>query len=191
MALQIVSFSPHQMKMSQQQILHVYQAAFAAPPYFAGDEDCASFLESSTRHIERDGFRCVIAQESADGRMLGFAYGYSSQAGQWWHDLMANVMSREMVETWLNGAFELVTLAVEPSAQGKGIGSKLHDTLLSILPHHAAILSTRQSETNALHLYRKRGWISLIQDFFFPSGNDPWLVMGLDLSHRKFLAENA
>lgn len=186
MALQVVSFSPQQAKMHHQQILSVYQAAFAAPPYCAGDEDIASFSESLLRHIERDGFRCVVAQESADGRMLGFAYGYSSQAGQWWHDMVANVMSHEMIETWLDGAFELVTLAVEPSVQGKGIGDKLHDVLLSVLPHHAAVLSTRQVETNALRLYRKKGWEALLRDFFFPSGNEPWLVMGLDLSRHQF-----
>jgi len=186
MALQIVSFSPQQVRMTHKQILHLYRAAFAAPPYFAGDEDVASFSETLLRHTERDGFRCVIAQENADGRMLGFVYGYSSQAGQWWHDMVANAMSHEMIETWLNGAFELVTLAVEPSAQGQGIGGRLHDALLSVLPHHAAVLSTRQVETNALHLYRKRGWETLLQNFFFPSGNDPWLVMGLDLSRHQF-----
>jgi hypothetical protein len=32
-----------------------------------------------------------------------------------------------------------------------------------------------------MQLYRKRGWQPLIQDFYFPGGIAPMVVMGLDL----------
>jgi GNAT superfamily N-acetyltransferase len=89
------------------------------------------------------------------------------------------------METWIDEAFELVEFAVLPAYHGKGIGGKLHDFALDGLPHRRAVLSTVQSETNALQLYRKRGWRILLDNFYFPSVAKPYLIMGLDLLEFK------
>lgn len=81
--------------------------------------------------------------------------------------------------------FEVVELAVSPAYQGLGLGGGLHDRLLAGLLHHTAVLSTIQFETNALLFYRKRGWVTLLHDFFFPGSKNPYLIMGLDLRRRN------
>lgn len=184
MTLQILVLSQQELTEVRGQILAVYQATFAEPPYFEKEEDVARFAESLTRHAQRAGFRCCIAEDSATGQLLGFAYGYTSQTGQWWHDTVARALSQETIAAWLNGAFEFVELAVIPQMQGQGIGSRLHDALLADLPHRTAVLSTYQAEIPALHLYRRKGWLTLLQDYFFPGDDRRMVIMGLDPSKR-------
>jgi len=64
-------------------------------------------------------------------------------------------------------SFQLFEIAVTPKAQGQGIGSLLHDHLLSGVRHEKAALSTLQAETVAQRLYHKRGWVILREHFFF------------------------
>ena len=82
---------------------------------------------------------------------------------------------------WLEGAFELAELAVRPPLQGRGIGGRLHDHLLADRPHRTAVLSTLQEETRALHLYRSRGWRTLLEHFSFSGVGRVYRIMGLDL----------
>lgn len=185
MALQIRTLSSQELTAVRDQILAVYLAAFAEPPYFEKEEDVARFAESLTRHTQREGFRCCIAEDSATGQVLGFTYGYTSQAGQWWYDRVAQALSQETIAAWLNGAFEFVELAVIPSMQGQRIGGKLHDALLAGLPHRTAVLSTYQAEIAALRLYRRKGWITLLQDYFFPGSDRRMVIMGLDLGQQS------
>lgn len=184
MTLQIRTLSLQELTAVRGQILAVYQAAFAEPPYFEKEEDAARFAASLTRHAQRAGFRCCVAEDSVTGQVLGFAYGYTSQAGQWWYDRVAQVLDQKIIAAWLDGAFEFVELAVIPSMQGHGIGGRLHDALLADLPHRTAILSTYQAEIAALRLYRRKGWITLLQDYFFPGSDRRMVIMGLDLGQR-------
>jgi ribosomal protein S18 acetylase RimI-like enzyme len=90
-------------------------------------------------------------------------------------------MSPDQIKRWLSDYFEFVELAVHPDVQGQGTGGQLHDRLLAGLPHATAALSTRQAETRALALYRRRGWVTLLENFHFPGNLDRWLIMGKDL----------
>jgi ribosomal protein S18 acetylase RimI-like enzyme len=184
MTVQILTLSSQELTAVRDQILAVYQAAFAEPPYFETEEDVARFAESFTRHAQRAGFRCCVAEDNATGQVLGFAYGYTSQAGQWWYDRVAAALDQKTIAAWLNGAFEFVELAVIPSMQGQGIGGRLHDALLADLPHRTAVLSTYQVEIAALRLYHRKGWLILLQDYFFPGSDRRMVIMGFDLAKR-------
>ncbi len=184
MAIEFLYLAPEQVESVREQILSVYAAAFAIPPYHEDEESVERFGHTLRQHVRRQDFRCCIARESTDGSVLGFGYGYTSRPGQWWHNNVARALSRRDVTTWLDGAFEIVDLAVLPAAQGHGIGGRLHDELLEGLPHHSAVLSTHQSETVAMQLYRKRGWVPLLRDFFFPGSSYLMTIMRLDLSKR-------
>ncbi len=165
------------------QLQKVYLAAFSLPPYREGETDVVRFRESFTRHSQRGGFRCVVASDAQHG-VVGFGYGYTSRRRQWWRDVVEEALGKENADRWLSDAFELTELAVLPSMQGRGIGGRIHDQLLRGLPHRTAVLSTYPAETSALKLYRKRGWVTLIWDFYFPGAPRPILVMGLDLKER-------
>jgi ribosomal protein S18 acetylase RimI-like enzyme len=87
------------------------------------------------RHLEREGFR-FVAEHDEDGRLAGLAYGYRGEAGQWWHDLVAEAMDEQARAHWLApGHFELVELAVRPDLHRRGIGGRLHDALLEVSTH--------------------------------------------------------
>lgn len=146
----------------------VYNSAFG--------EDSTLFLDMYERHVGREGFRLVVARDA--DRIVGFAYGYQGSAGQWWHDMVRAAMTPEMAWEWMDGSFEVVELAVRQGRQGQGIGGALHDVLLQGVPNRTAVLSTQQRQSNALHLYRKRDWQVLLDNFLFPGGNQPWLIMG-------------
>jgi ribosomal protein S18 acetylase RimI-like enzyme len=165
------------------EVADVYGAAFAAPPYSRTDADVANFAATFRRHGQRREFR-MLGARAPGGPLLGFSYGYTAEPNQWWYDVVARALSREARAYWLRDAFELVELAVDPAAQGQGLGGRLHDDLLRGLPHHTAVLSTAQAETAGQRLYRKRGWEVLLPHFVFPGGSMPFLIMGLDLSRR-------
>ena len=165
------------------QMADVYADAFAQAPYFESLGDLLVFSGRLPFHARWQGFKCVIARSETDhDRIIGFGYGVASQLDTWWHDQVAVKMSRDMADEWLSDCFEFVELAVYPAYQGLGIGGKLHNALLSGVRQRTAVLSTPQVETNALYLYRKRGWIPLLENFNFPGFDMNYCIMGLQLN---------
>jgi len=127
------------------------------------------------RHVERDGFR-LVAEEDEGGRLAGMAYGYRGEPGQWWHDRVKAVMNGDQREQWLApGHFELVELAVRPDLRRRGLGGRLHDTLIE--GEHRAVLSTQVNNEAALALYRGRGWEVVVPEIDFGTG-ELYCVMG-------------
>ena len=166
------------------QIVEIYRSAFTVPPYNDDLGDVLTFSGRLPYHARWKGFHCVAAvdQEGEALPVVGFAYGFSSHPDTWWRMLVSEKMSQPMIQEWLSDCFEFVELAVTPAFQGHQIGGKLHDALLAGVKHRTAVLSTLQEETNALHLYRKRGWVNLLENFTFPGIHKPYLIMGLRLN---------
>jgi GNAT superfamily N-acetyltransferase len=176
---------PDEVETVRAGILDVFSAAFAGPPYHEGLPDTARFNATLTRHSRYTGFCCYIAEEGVGGRVVGFTYGYAALPGGWWYDLVAAALPPAGVARWMSDAFEFVELAVHPAAQGQGIGARLHDTLLADLPYRTALLSTYQGETAARQLYRRRGWVPLLEDFYYPGSTVPMAILGLKLPVRR------
>jgi GNAT superfamily N-acetyltransferase len=181
------AITPADLESGRGGILDVFAAAFDGPPYHEGPADTARFNESLTRHASRTGFRCYIAEEGAGGRVAGFTYGYASLPGGWWYDIVAAALDPVAVDKWMCDAFEFVELAVHPAAQGQGLGGRLHDALLAGVPYWTALLSTYQGETAARQLYRRRGWVPLLEHFYYADGTVPMAILGLQLPVRPAL----
>ncbi|MGH3359817.1 MAG: GNAT family N-acetyltransferase [Nocardioidaceae bacterium] len=153
----------------------IYAAAFGAPGYDEDEAAVRRFREDSLpRHAERDGFRCAVAEDAES--VVGFAYGYTGERGQWWSDHVAEHAPQGVVEEWLGGHFEFVELAVQPAAQGGGIGAALAERLVRGLPHDRALLTTYRDDRPAPRLYRRLGW-RLLATAVTPDGD----LYGLDL----------
>ncbi len=158
-------------------IVNCYRAAFTAPGYDETEADVLRFATSQLPgHLHRDGFRLTAALEGDAVR--GFGYGYTGRRGQYWSDLVAAAVPEEIAAAWVGGHFELVELAVDPAYQGRGLGGRLLDTLLSDLPHQRALLGTYPDERPSVRLYRSRGWRRLAT---IDRSSDLW---GLDLAGR-------
>jgi GNAT superfamily N-acetyltransferase len=167
-----------QVEILQTQIVAVYQDAFPYKP----EIEVADFIQSLPVHMNRADFRFIGAFDGDQGQLVGFAYGYTSQPGQWWYEQVKAALPVQIAAEWLDNSFQFAEIAVSPSFQGQGIGGRLYDDLLKGLWHHKAILSTLQAETVAHRLYRNRGWVVLRENLFFPEVNRPYQIMGLEIA---------
>jgi ribosomal protein S18 acetylase RimI-like enzyme len=127
------------------------------------------------RHLTYDGLRAVVAL--TDEGLIGFAYGYDGQPGQWWHDSVADGLDDAQRKKWLNRAFELAELHVLPAWQGKGIGRQLLQ-IVGDVDRSTMVLSAIDDETPARHLYRSMGFTDLLTGFTFPGSSEAYAVMG-------------
>ncbi len=71
---------------------------------FGEVEGRVPFSEVFAEHLDREGFRAVVVRHP-DGRLVGYAYGYTSRPGQWWHEQVAAHLDAEARCRWLGGCF--------------------------------------------------------------------------------------
>jgi len=135
-----------------QELWTVYDAVF-------GDEVDLDSWRTRTwdLHVVRDGFRLARARD--DERLVGFAYGFTGEHGQWWTDRASRVLAPEVAAEWLGGHFDLVSLGVLAGWRGRGLGRGLLRRLTRDLPHERWTLSTSaDADDPARHLYAAEGW---------------------------------
>lgn len=125
---------------------------------FGDFSDCDEWRQAVwDRHSVRDGFRLVRAYDG--DALVGFAYGYTGQHGQWWTDNAQRVLGPEVARTWLGGHFELVSIGVLASARRRAISRSLMRVLLEDLPHDRWLLMTSSdADDPAGRLYASEGW---------------------------------
>lgn len=152
----------------------VYGDAFAEPPYSDLDRGREVRARIRDTHRHRKGFRFLIAE--SEGAVLGMAYGYRGEDGQWWHDAVARWLGPRKSAEWLSDAYEVVEVAVAPSAQGRGIGAALVTALLEGRPERTAVLSTR-TDSRAHELYHRLGF-EYLAEMTFTAGGWPFYIMG-------------
>jgi ribosomal protein S18 acetylase RimI-like enzyme len=124
------------------------------------------------RHSARAGFRVALARTG--GRLVGFGYGYTGERGQWWTDTAATVLPPEVASDWLGGHFELVSIGVDETRRGIGIGRRLLSALTDGLDRPRWMLMTSSDPDDpARRLYRSTGWAVI-----GPGFTDDQVVMG-------------
>ncbi|NLG09000.1 MAG: GNAT family N-acetyltransferase [Deinococcales bacterium] len=121
----------------------------------------------------------VLAAEGPSGELLGFLYGYDLERGHWWPEQIAPALERAGLGDWLDDAFELAELEVDPPAQRQGIGSRLLRTLEGLTAHRHTLLSTTADPADrAKVLYRRHGFVDLLPGFRYGGVGDPAVIMG-------------
>ncbi len=159
-------------------LLATYEAAMLPPPGQIPGRHM--IMERHTAHPE---FRAFVALRSRD--VVGFAYGFRGEGGQWWHDVvrgrLAETGGGQHARRWLDDAWEVAELHVHPAAQGRGLGRGLITALCADRPERTVVLSTLDAETPARNLYRSLGLTDLLTGFRFPGGGPAYAVMGAEL----------
>ncbi len=164
------------------EIICVYKAAFEPPPWNKIlPDDIDAFASMLRRHLDRPGFNAVAARNGRTGTLIGFAYGYVSSQGQFFHDSVQKTLRKRFLSHWLSDCFELVEVAVIPEYQSLGIGGRLHDSLMLGLQCPRAILSTQSDAVPAMRMYLRKGWKILVDEFDFPGEPKPYVLMGWQL----------
>jgi ribosomal protein S18 acetylase RimI-like enzyme len=172
--------SPEEAARVAGDVVEVYRAAFAAPPYSEGEEEVAAFAGRLPVDAARADFKLVLVLDAGD--IAGFAYGYTGRRGGRLVDLVYERAPLDIARQWAGGHWELVDLAVHPDAQGRGLGGALHDALLDGLPHDRALLMTHREDSAGRRLYLRRGW-QVLMDVL----DREYSLLGLDLAARKRL----
>ena len=116
--------------------------------------------------------------------LLGFGYGYTSGAGQWWHDQVRAALRRDSRRSWLSDCFEVVELHVRPAAQGHGLGAAQLRALLGMATARTTLLSTPEADeqrSRAWRLYRRFGFVDVLLNFIFPGDDRPFAILGRHL----------
>ncbi|WP_106848204.1 GNAT family N-acetyltransferase [Blastococcus sp. Marseille-P5729] len=114
------------------------------------------------------------------GRLVGFAYGYRAQPGQWWADEVARALelpASDRSRDWLADAFELCEIHVSPHAQGHGLGRALLRAITGSQPARVIILSTPSGLTKAARLYAAEGYRSVASSFHFRGDPRPFEIL--------------
>jgi GNAT superfamily N-acetyltransferase len=179
--IRLVPWQPEDLTRRLDEVIAVYGQAMGYPPdllearrgYIAG-------------HVRRAGFRAV-ASVDVTGHLLGFGYGYTSGAGQWWHDQVRAALRREARRIWLSDCFEVVELHVRPAAQGHGLGAAQLSGLLGMATGRTTLLSTPEADeqrSRAWRLYRRFGFVDVLRDFIFPGDDRPFAILGRHLPLR-------
>lgn len=109
-----------------------------------------------SRHAARGGYRLAVATDGST--TAGFAWGYVGERGQYWPDLVCNVLPTEVTDDWVGGHFEFVELAVLPDYRRRGVGSRLHDVLLTDVRQKCLLSTANDPDDPAVRLYLRRGW---------------------------------
>lgn len=172
--VRIVSWTGPQFAERVADAMAIYVEAMGYPDY-TGTQRAVS----ARKHIANEGFACRAAL--VDDELVGFGYGYTTRAGQWWHDLVHRALVRENTQGWLEDAFELSELHVLSRYQGAGLGREVLLSLAGGLPHRAMLLSTPDSDTRAFRLYRNLGFVDLTRNYLFPGDARPFAVLGARL----------
>jgi ribosomal protein S18 acetylase RimI-like enzyme len=141
----------------------------------------AGFADTLRRHSVLGGF-VAYGAFNIRSRLVGFSYGYSSRPGLWWREQIARPLTPAQRQFWLADAFEFAELHVHPVAQGRGLGSRLHDRLIASQHHRTAVLSVMHRSERARQLYASRGWQALIDELRFSTEpQTAFSVLGLTL----------
>ena len=158
------------------ELTEVYRAAFTPEPYAETEEQVRRVTaEQLPTHAAREGFRCAVVREA--GELRGFCYGFTGRAGQWWTDQVTAQVPEPLAREWVGGHLEVVELAVDPDAQGRGYGAALVDLLLEGGDQDRALLCTWPRGDDRLpapRLYARLGW-ELLHEGVLPD-RDLWGV---------------
>lgn len=133
-------------------------------------------------HMLRDGWRNVVAVDD-EGSLIGLAYGYRGQAGQWWHEQVRKGLVDAGADPrgWLSDYFELTELHVRPSSQGHNVGEQLLRRLLHGVDQPLVLLSTPEGPNRAWRLYRRVGFADVLRNYRFAGDPRPFGILGRTL----------
>jgi GNAT superfamily N-acetyltransferase len=155
-----------------QELWPVYDAVFADQP----DID-AWRGRTWDLHAARAGFRLARAYDAGDGdgrRLVGFAYGFTGEHGQWFTDQATRVLPPDVAAEWLGGHFDLVSLGVLEGWRRRGLGRALLRAVTRDLPHARwTLMTSADADDPARHLYASEGW-----EVVGPGFHDDQVIMG-------------
>jgi GNAT superfamily N-acetyltransferase len=138
------------------ELCDAYADAYRAVPGEDIGTKTSAFRDRATRALGGPNYSLVTAE--ADGRIVGFAFGYSLRPDtKWWEGLSPEPEQGFVTETGARTVV-LAEIEVRQAWQSKGLGRALHDAFLSGRAEERATLATGPKADGARALYERWGW---------------------------------
>lgn len=134
-------------------ILPVYEASHAdliSRPWWSGEEFWNRLVETYTKTPDFD-----LVTGQLDGRVVGYAFGSPSDGAV--HQDSVHLVFPELEPA--GPVYLFREFAVHTDVHRRGIGTLIHDELLSHRPEKAALLLVRQDNVPAQAAYARWGWL--------------------------------
>ncbi|WP_434595936.1 GNAT family N-acetyltransferase [Streptomyces sp. A5-4] len=141
------------------ELVEVYARVYDTPPYI-GDPffSAGSFRERLEAAFGNEGFETVTARR--DGQIIGYVHGATLPADKpWWNSL--GDRRPVQLQTLANArqVFWLRELMVLPEYQSRGLGRKIHDTVISGRAESATALTCIVDNQPAHDAYLRWGYM--------------------------------
>lgn len=137
-------------------ICALYDDVFSAPPFFWRDDESELHRERLLRLLDDPSFGVVVAL--AGEELAGFAYGFRVPPDTTrWADLIGGA-SPDVAAEWPGRTFLLFDYGVRASLRGRGLGRRLHDTLLASRDEQRATLTVQPTAKDTKAIYEHWGW---------------------------------
>lgn len=137
-------------------ICRLYDEVFSSPPFRWSEEESEHHRELLSKLLTEPTFG--IATAEADGRLVGFSYGYTlAPDTRWWQNFQ-QPLPADVSREWAGRTFALIDLAVETPWRSQGIGRRLVQSLLKDRPEERATLSVQPTAVDAQAFYARLGW---------------------------------
>ena len=162
--IDILRLEPDRMRERAGDLAALHQAAFRE-----SDVDMARYRDESVPEMsDCAGFRGFVAW--LDDRLIGFVVGYDATAIPRWFESAMRAVDGTPVAAWLPEAWYFADIAVHPEAQGKGIGTLLHDQIVATVTNRRRMLITFHGDHPAKRFYLRLGWREVIPDLHWAPG---------------------
>jgi len=159
---EILRFDGSDAKALHGDVVDIYRSVFTQPPFDDSEREVGWFDQEFGGDVELPGFRCFVAR--AEGRTVGFAYGFRTFDTEPWNDWYAEVLNAvgpTVADEWIRGQYAVGWFALLPDHRGQGLGSRLHDELIASAQPTRWWLVTHDLDTPARRLYGQRGWVEI------------------------------
>ncbi len=159
----------------RERVIAAWTSAFAAPPN--GPRNPHDLEDQLARHMNCRGFQAFVASDNASSAILGFIYGYTNVAGEWWRDRVALALSAQQTTQVLDHSYCLSELGVVPEARRRGVAALLVQRLILAQSHPYVLLSTKSDNYEGLAFYRSTGWSTLVPRMSFGWNFPPYDIL--------------
>ncbi|WP_434582055.1 GNAT family N-acetyltransferase [Carbonactinospora thermoautotrophica] len=137
-------------------IYRLYYETFSKPPYQWPEGEEEQYRRRFERLMGDPTFGIAVAQ--CGDELAGFAYGYTLRPDTKWWEGFVTPVPPEVTTEWEGRTFALIDFAVDESVRGKGVGRRLHDTLLGSRHEERATLAVEPQAHEARGIYEHWGW---------------------------------
>jgi GNAT superfamily N-acetyltransferase len=137
-------------------ICNLYDGAFSAPPFFWREDESELHRQRLLRLLDDSTFGIAVAQTADE--LVGFAYGFTvpPDTARWSN--LVEPAEPTLTAEWPGRTFLLFDYAVQASWRGRGIGRRLHDTLMGSRNEERATLTVQPTAIDTKRIYEHWGW---------------------------------